>query len=112
MTFWSPIPVARTARCIDNRFVDYYVDRIWFCGRRVVHVWSLQSIMSHHVTFSIIGIEVSAFTLALIGRILIYIQAARLLLGDGRAAVGTPKLEHSERQSVCSIQLEIERIVG
>ena len=37
-----------------------------------------------------IGIEASALTLALIGGVLIYIQAARLLLGDGRVGVGIP----------------------
>ena len=77
MTFWSLVSVAR---CIENR--------AWFYRRRVVCF--LCSIVSHHVTFSIIGIEASAFTLFFIECILIYIQAACLLLGDGRVAVGTP----------------------
>ena len=47
-----------------------------------------------HVTlrnFVKIRIEVSPLTLALIGRPLIYIQAATFLLADDRVGVGVPK---------------------
>ena len=90
MTFQS---LALVARCVENHFIDCCGDCAWFCGRRMVHFCSLCSIMSQLVTSSIKGIEVSPFTLALIGGILIYIQAASTPLGDGRVGVGTPSTE-------------------
>ena len=56
--------------------------------------------MSHFVTSSIIGIEVSPFTLALISLILIYIQAARLPLDHGRVGVGNPNPPWTENENL------------
>ena len=81
------------ADCIENNCVHCCVNRAWFCGRGSGHFCFLCLIMSHFVTLSIRGIEVSSFTLALIRRILIYIQAASLLLTDDRVGMGIPSLE-------------------
>ena len=76
--------------CIEGDCVHRCVDRAWFCRRCMDHFCFLCLVMSHFVTLSIIEIEVSPFTLALISHILIYIQAASLLSADDRVGVGIP----------------------
>ena len=78
------------ADCIENGCLYCFVDRAWFCGRSMVYLCFWCLVMSHFVTLSIIRIEVSHFTLALISRILIYIQTASLRLADDRVGVGIP----------------------
>ena len=95
--FLNKIPIAD---CIENYSVSCCVDRVWFCGRGAVDLCFLCLIMSHFVTLSIIGIEVSPFTVALISLILIHIQAASLLLNHGRVGVGNPNRQTVHNQTV------------
>ena len=81
------------AHCNENHCVHCCVDLAWLCRRGTVQVCFLCFILSHFLTLSIIGIEVSPFTLALISPILIDIQAASLLLADGRVGVGIPNVK-------------------
>ena len=75
------------------------MDRAWFCVCGMVYLYFLCFVMSYLVTLSLIVIEGSPFALALISRILIYSQAATLLLANDRVGVGIPSLTSNEKSS-------------
>ena len=83
--------------CIDD---DCFIVAWVVCGSAWIGyvLCFLCQIMSHFVTLSIIEIEVSPFTSALIGPILIYIQAASLLSIGGKVGVSNPMTRVSDRK--------------